>query len=133
VDVFDLREADMSIYIATGSVVVLERWSIRETSAGTRHFLGFNLVDGDGRVSTPIQSFDPVTRTGVTESGSTYRLVGRAGHDQDAEYVWAIAAKAWEVEQWRDITAELVPDWQQGLPLSEQRDVESLDDGGDKD
>ena len=123
----------MSLYAAIGgSEVVLGRWSIRETNSGRRHFLGFNLVDGDGRVSTPIQSFDPVTRTGVTTSGSTYRLVGPAGQDKDAEYVWFYAAKAWEIEQWRDITAELVPDWRQGLPLSEQRDIGSPDGGGNE-
>jgi len=123
----------MSVYMAAGgNAVVLERWSIRETSAGTRHFLGFNLVAGDGRVSTPIQSFDPVTRTGVTKSGSTYSLVGPAGQDKDAEYVWSCIEKAWKIEQWRDITAQLVPDWRQALPLSEQGDMGSPNDGGNE-
>ena len=123
----------MSLYAAIGgSDVVLGRWSIRETNSGARHFLGFNLVDGDGRVSTPIQSFDPVTRTGVTTSGSTYRLVGPAGQDKDAEYVWFYAAKAWRIEQWTDITAELVPDCRRDLPLSEQHNIGSQDDDSDE-
>ncbi|MFM0078787.1 hypothetical protein P0D72_07835 [Paraburkholderia sediminicola] len=107
----------MSIYVSTSSAhVVLERWSIREADGGQRHFVGFSIIDCDGRVSTPIRSFDPVTRTGSTESGSTYQLVGRAGHDKDAEYVWTHAAKAWNIKAWKDVTQDLVPDWRQGLP-----------------
>jgi hypothetical protein len=109
----------MPIHCANGGdKVVLERWCVRETQTGSRHFVGFNIVGGEGRVSTPIQSFDPVMRTGLTASGSTYFLVGRAGHDSDAEYVWSLASKIWKIERWKDITAELVPDWRQGLPLS---------------
>lgn len=112
----------MPIYAAKrGDKVILERWSIREVSSGARHFVGFNIVRGDGRVSTPIVSFDPVTRTGRTITGSTYELVGRAGRDNDAEYVWGIASKAWKIEHWRDVTSELVTDWREPLPLHDQR------------
>lgn len=108
----------MPIYVSTSSAhVVLERWSIREAGDGRRHFVGYSILDCDGRVSTPICSFDPVTRTGTTESGSTYQLVGRAGHDKDAEYVWSHAAKAWKVETWKDVTQDLVPNWRQGLAV----------------
>jgi hypothetical protein len=66
-----------------GDEIFLERWSIRETDQHARHFVGFNMLRGNGRVSTPIAEFDPVTRTGKTRSGRRYRLVGRAGHDAD--------------------------------------------------
>ncbi|TDY21939.1 hypothetical protein B0G81_2177 [Paraburkholderia sp. BL6665CI2N2] len=102
--------------------VVLERWSIRETDTGTRHFVGFNIVNREGRVSTPILTFDPDSRTGTTESGSTYTLVGRAGRDSDGEYVWGHAARAWKVKNWRDVTPELVPDWRMWLPKCKQND-----------
>jgi hypothetical protein len=109
----------VSIYVTTSAEeVLMERWSIRESDKGSRHFVGRDVVKDDGRVSTPIQSFDPVTRTGVTASGSTYQLVGRAGRDADAEYVWNIASRAWGYETWTDITADLVPDWRNGLSLS---------------
>lgn len=98
------------------SDVILECWSIRETDKGHRHFVGWNVIDADGRVSTPIQWFEPETRTGVTASGSRYRLLGRAGQHKDAEYVWGIAARAWEVQSWTDVTAELVPDWRNPNP-----------------
>jgi len=114
-----------------GGEVVLGRWSIRETNSERRHFLGLNLAYGDGRVSTPIQSFDPGTRTGVTTSGSTCRLVEPVGQDKDPEYVGFYAAKAWEIEQWRDITAELVPDCRRDLPLSEQSSIGSQENDRD--
>ncbi|REG49640.1 hypothetical protein B0G80_6038 [Paraburkholderia sp. BL6669N2] len=123
----------MSLYSLTGGEEVsLERWSIREADCGTRHFVGFDLAHHDGRVSTPIMSFDPKTRTGTTASGSIYRLVGRAGRDRDAEYVWGRAARGWGIAQWTDITPSLVPDWREAYPLSESvsdPDGEPADDG----
>lgn len=110
----------MSVYVLPRAHVVLERWTIREADNGNRHFVGHDRVEGDGRVSTPIQTFDPVTRTGSTASGSTYQLVGRAGRDSDAEYVWSNAVKAWEIKAWRDVTQELVPDWRQALASDRQ-------------
>jgi hypothetical protein len=74
-------------------------------------------MDGEGRVSTPITQFDAVTGTGVTSNGSRYQLVGRAGHNRDAEYVWALATKLWDIGSWTDITAALVPDWRRGYVL----------------
>jgi hypothetical protein len=109
--------------------VILERWSIRETEAGARHFVGFSIVDNEGRVSTPILTFDPDSRTGTTSSGSTYTLVGRAGSDKDAEYVWRHAARTWKVEKWRDVTPELAPDWRMWLPRTERAALG--DDEGD--
>ena len=119
----------MSLYVTSGAErVYLERWSIRESDKGERHFLGHNIHSQDGRVSTPIRSFDPVTRTGTTATGSKYRLLGRAGRDSDAEYVWGTAVKAWGIKKWEDVTASLVPDWKIGLPLTdselnEMRDI----------
>jgi hypothetical protein len=109
--------------------VVLERWSIRETSGGTRHFVGWNIVECEGRVSTAIREFDGETRTGSTASGSTYRLVGRAGNDKDAEYMWGLAQQAWSISEWRDVTAELVPDWRQGLLPTKHDDDEEHHEG----
>jgi hypothetical protein len=100
--------------------VYLERWQIRRSDKGELHFVGFNIADCDGRVSTPVKTFDPVKRTGITASGSKYRLVGRAGRDSDAEYVWSIASRVWGITSWTDITADLVPDWRQAQSLAEK-------------
>jgi hypothetical protein len=114
----------MSLYFLAPCHVVLERWSIRKRDdTGERHFVGFDTVNNDGRVSTPIRVFDPVTRTGSTATGSTYQLVGRAGQDRNAEYVWARVVKIWEMKSWKDVTGDLAPDWRQGRtvgkPLSD--------------
>ena len=111
----------MSINFSSGpSEVHLARWSIRETKDGNRHFVGYNIAYSSGRVSTPIKTFDSESRVGRTASGSTYRLVGRAGFDKDAEYVWNAIRKVWKIEIWRDVTPEVVPDWREPLPLSER-------------
>lgn len=109
----------MSFFFSNSSAhVMLERWSIREADSGQRHFVGYSILDCDGRVSTPIRSFDPITRTGSTASGSTYELVGRAGRDKDGEYVWTRAVKLWNYESWTDVTPDLVPNWRQGLVVN---------------
>jgi hypothetical protein len=111
----------MSVHIYSYSEsVVLERWSIRETDSGTRHFVGYSVMGDEGRVSTPLVTFDADSRTGTTASGSTYALVGRAGNDKDAEYVWSHAAREWKVRKWRDVTPELVPDWRMWLSKTER-------------
>ena len=54
----------------------------------TRHFVGYNITEGEGRVSSKVCEFDAVTRRGRTDSGRVYELVGRPGMNSDAEYVW---------------------------------------------
>lgn len=98
----------------------LELWSIRQSEKGVRHFVGFNCLVGTGRVSTAILSFDAQTRVGRTASGRTYHLVGRAGHDRDAEYVWGCVVQAWGLGHWTDVTAELCPDWRDPVPAAER-------------
>lgn len=109
----------MSLYRLPSEEVILERWSIRESDAGTFHFVGFDHVASNGRVSTAIRVFDAFNRTALTASGSEYLLVGRAGHDSDAEYVWQHTTRAWKFGKWTDVTSEFVPDWRQGCSLGE--------------
>ncbi len=55
----------MSIWAATPidetPELELDRWRVFESSAGERHFVGYNLTENEGRVSSAIQSFDPHT------------------------------------------------------------------------
>jgi hypothetical protein len=101
----------MSIYLehpGVGSGTVrLIRWAIRELESGSRHFLGYNLDAHDGRVSTRIVEIDPIARWGRTESGRRYELVGQAGHDDEAEYVWSMVTRS--DRTWRDVTEVLIP------------------------
>lgn len=51
------------------------------------HFVGRNCVEVTGAVSSKIESFDPVTMRGVTNSGRVYQLIGQPGSCENAEYV----------------------------------------------
>jgi hypothetical protein len=90
--------------------VSLERWSIRQFADGAQHFVGFCLESYGGRVSTKILELHAANRTGRTESGRTYSLLGPAGGDRDAEYVWGRVQKAMGGGQkWTDVTEEIFP------------------------
>lgn len=100
--------------------VQLECWSIREADTGDRHFVGVDVETLFGRMSTRIVSFDSRARVGVTASGRRYVLLGRGGSDADAEYVWARVTRALGIKQWRNITPELCPDWQNSMPAAKR-------------
>ena len=129
----------MPIYLAVPvnecAEVSLECWSIREAGTGERYFVGFDVVMRDGRVSTRIDSFDARSRIGLTASGRRYRLLGKAGFDRDAEYVWNKVVAAWQLEKWRDVTPELCPDWRNPIPEAERNsgepESEARDDPSD--
>lgn len=87
--------------------ITLVRWAVMETEGAERHFVGYNVDDREGRASTPIQSFDPVSRCGVTASGRLYRLAGPPGRDPDGEWVWSHWAGCRKLK-WRDVTKEFV-------------------------
>lgn len=84
------------------------------------HFVGRNVEECNGAVSSKIEQFDPVTMTGVTRSGRLYRLLGLPGSDPDAEYVlsnWLRRCQAEAV----DATDEFIK--QYGIP---REHIESL-------
>jgi hypothetical protein len=74
--------------------VLLSRWSIYEITCEsnpelkTRHFVGQNIREGSGRVSSRIEEFDQKTMKGRTRSGRVYELRGHPGHSGDGAYVW---------------------------------------------
>lgn len=87
--------------------ITLERWRIMETERNERHFVGYNPADREGRVSSAIQSFDPVTRRGVTRSGRVYALAGPPGFDSDAGYVLGYWVQINRVTALHDVTADV--------------------------
>jgi hypothetical protein len=96
--------------------IALQRWWVLEVSGylgqrdrRTRHFVGWNVFDVEGRASTPIVAWDPVTRRGRTESGRVYELRGDPGYQADADYVWKGWSRANRVMDEKDVTAEYVP------------------------
>jgi hypothetical protein len=84
--------------------VTLVRWKVYETERNERHFVGYCLEEGIGRVSSAIQSFDPKTGRGVTLSGRVYQLKGSPGFDGDAEYVWNLWSIVNQVQTCQDVT-----------------------------
>ena len=92
--------------IAEQPVVWLERWRVLQADLVFRHFVGFSMADQDGRVSTPIVSFNAVERTGITASGRRYVLEGPPGCDDDAEYVWECYATFFGFKEVLDVSDE---------------------------
>lgn len=76
----------------------LRDWCVYESPDGDRHLVGYNVTEMEGRVSSAIAEFDPKSQRAVTSSGRTYQLVGPAGYDADADYVW----RQWKRIQGRD-------------------------------
>ncbi len=78
--------------------ITLTHWQIIETVEGkpSRHFVGYNGAGREGRVSSPIVTFDPATLRGITHTGRVYQLQGSSGINGDAEYVlghWKVGYK----------------------------------------
>ncbi|MFL9885142.1 hypothetical protein PQR66_19020 [Paraburkholderia agricolaris] len=88
--------------------IPLSRWRIFETEDGTRHFVGVDMFDSSARVSSPIETFDPATLQGKTQTGRIYELVGRKGWSLNVEYVWMRWCELYEVTSYTDITERLL-------------------------
>jgi hypothetical protein len=93
--------------------ITLVQWRIFEAKSPywdgyTRHFIGYNTNDGEGRVSSAIHSFDPDSMQGFTRSGRIYKLSGSAGWNRDAEFVWSRWCQINHVEDQRDVTGEII-------------------------
>jgi len=88
--------------------IVLAQWRIYESDIKERHFVGYNLTEGEGRVSSAIQTFDENTMTGITRSGRVYKLQGAPGWNSDAEYTWNRWKHINSVESSEDVTNQVV-------------------------
>lgn len=83
--------------------IELSRWVVYEVPAPTgrenskdHHFCGWNVTEGEGRVSSKIVAWNRETRTGITRSDRKYKLVGESALNMDAAYVW---------ERWKQINS----------------------------
>ena len=89
--------------------VGMDTWSVVEVtctglSNATRHLVG--IVNGLGRVCSPIQDFDPSTMEATSRSGKIYELVGQPGKDPDAEYVFTQWCRLNDIDEYTDVTQE---------------------------
>lgn len=71
------------------------------------HFVGRDLRDWSGCVSSKIVLFDPKTMRGTTRSGRVYELVGMPEHCSDGDYVLGNWAHRNDVEV-EDVTEEFM-------------------------
>ncbi|KVM72546.1 hypothetical protein WJ61_00875 [Burkholderia ubonensis] len=90
------------------SKIPLSRWRIFETEDGSRHFVGIDMFDSSGRVSSPITTFDPVNMQGTTQTGRIYELVGQRGSSLHVDYVWERWCELYEVTSYTDVTERLL-------------------------
>ena len=92
--------------------VVLRDWTIMEVTSPywdgpSRHFIGYNVSDREGRVSSQIVQFDAGSMCGVTRSGRVYKLMDSQGYDSDAGYVWQRWKEINHVETEKDVSGEV--------------------------
>ncbi len=85
----------------------LTGWLVVELPDSTRHLVGWNSTEGEGRVSSRIESFDPATGQAVTKTGRVYQLVGFPGAGGDALYTWSAWCRINKVSTFTDVTADV--------------------------
>lgn len=102
----------MSVYAPTSVEdtphILLARWRVYQTETGEHHFVGYNMTEREGRVSSAIQSFNESTRIGITRSGRQYKLSDNPGVNMDAEYVWGRWVEINKVTEIIDVTEQYV-------------------------
>jgi len=100
----------MSLYRPTDEThVTMTSWGVHEVNFSdgtTRHLVG--SVNGEGRVSSAIQSYDPQEKQLITKSGKVYVVQGKPGTTANAVYVWQSWCKINKIkpEDFVDVTAE---------------------------
>lgn len=80
----------------------------RVVEGGSRHFVGVDMFDSFGRVSSPIVTFNRVAMQGTTQTGRIYELVGRKGASLNVEYVWIRWCELYVVTSYADVTERLL-------------------------
>jgi hypothetical protein len=90
--------------------ISLTDWAIKdcEFPDGTRakHLVGFDIANREGRVSSEIVSIDNVKMHAITSTGRVYALVGPAGKNRDAEYVWGRWKQIYQVTDEVNVSVE---------------------------
>lgn len=102
---------EASVWSATSLTEVpeieLTRWQVMQLPCGARHFVGWNVTEREGRVSSKIVAFDAATRRGRTCSGRSYQLRGLSGPDCDGAYTWGRWMKANAAQDCTDVSQDV--------------------------
>lgn len=72
----------------------------------TTHLVGYCPRNREGRVSSPIDTFDPTRRLVETQSGRVYELVGRPGSCPDADHTWGCWRRINDATVVADVTSQ---------------------------
>jgi hypothetical protein len=100
--------------IAEAPELILDNWTIFEVSTPlwpgkTRHFVGYNVGDREGRVSSEIAEFDVEKMLGKTRSGRVYKLSGRQGDgSSDGLHTWGLWCRRNKIAECQVVGAELL-------------------------
>jgi len=100
--------------IAESPEIILDNWTIFEVSTPlwpgkTRHFVGYNHRDREGRVSSAIVEFDAEKMLGKTRSGRVYKLTGRQGDGSpDGLHTWGLWCRRNEVAECQVVGPEQI-------------------------
>ena len=88
----------------------ISRWTIREITKsdllpiGSHHIVGWNVTEGEARVSSAIESFDKEKMIATTKSGRKYQLLHDPAINMDAQYVFEAWCYVSKVDEWIDVT-----------------------------
>jgi len=88
--------------------VILTQWQVYELNDGSRHFVGYNSMNYEGRVSSSIKEFDKEKMIGITRSGRIYKLEGPNGCNGDAQYVWNSWKIINNISECNEVTKEYI-------------------------
>ena len=88
-------------------VIELERWQVMQLPNGDRHFVGWNMTEGEGRASSKIVEFDPATCCGRTAALRVYVLTGRTALDRDGAHCWRRWMRVSGVADCTDVSDEV--------------------------
>ncbi len=88
--------------------VTLRRWQVIEVTtqggARSRHLLGHDVANDEGRVSSAVVDFKLDSMIATTASGGRYRLAGLPGHSRRVQPLWEQWCRDGGVVTQRDVT-----------------------------
>ncbi len=87
--------------------LTLERWRIFLVE-NNWHVVAWCVESQDGRVTSPLASFDAARRLATTTTGRIYELAGPPGDDGDADYTWHWWRRRLGAPAVRDITQHVL-------------------------
>lgn len=87
---------------------ILTNWQVFEIPAGSRHFAGIRH-DGIARVSSPIQTFIPKGKLGITRSSRIYLLKDEPETNERVEALIAEWCNKYRINTIRNVTDDYRP------------------------